>query len=125
MDRARDLHGKIGWPYVQDSQNIIINNKTINTKVTSGNINRDEAIYGPRVAISKVKMARKRPQHVQNVPCTPLTRLLLDHHNPEQIGVDFMFVNDDVFLATTSFIIKFISTINMQGSGATEAVNGL
>ena len=36
-----------------------------------------------------------------------------------------MFVNGHVFLATTSFNIKFISTINMQGRGATEAVNGL
>ena len=36
-----------------------------------------------------------------------------------------MFVNGHVFLVTTSFNIKFISIMNMQGRGATEAANGL
>ena len=36
-----------------------------------------------------------------------------------------MFVNDHVFLVTTSFNIKFSSIMNMQRRGATEAANGL
>ena len=59
--------------------NIIINNKIINTAVNDDDINRDEAIYEPRVDILKGKMAQKIPQHVQNVLRVPLPRLLLDH----------------------------------------------
>ena len=70
-------------------------------------------------------MVRKIPQHVQNVPHVPLNRLLLYHHKTEKLGVDFMFVNDHVFLVTTSFNIKFSSIMNMQGRGETEASNGL
>ena len=39
-DRALDLQGKIGWPYVQDYQNIITKNKIINTKFTANRIKR-------------------------------------------------------------------------------------
>ena len=36
-----------------------------------------------------------------------------------------MFVNCHILLVTTSFNIKFISIMNMQVCGATEAANGL
>ena len=36
-----------------------------------------------------------------------------------------MFVNGPVFLVTTSFIIKFISIMNIPGRGETVAENGL
>ena len=36
-----------------------------------------------------------------------------------------MFVYGHAFLVTTSFNIKSISIMNMQGCGATEAENGL
>ena len=111
------------WPSVQDYQNIITNNKIINTKVTADVINRAEEIYGPRVSILKGKMFQKIPQHVKNVPHVPLPSLLL--YKTEQIGVDFMFVNVHVLLVTTSFNIKFRSIMNMQGHGSTEAENCL
>ena len=70
-------------------------------------------------------MFRKRPQHVQNVSHFPLPSLLLYNHQTEQIGVDFMFVNDHVFLVTKSFNIKSSSIMNIQWRGSTDAANGL
>ena len=70
-------------------------------------------------------MVRKIPQHLQNVPGVPLPSLLIDHHKIEDLGGDFIFVNDHVFLVTTSFNINFRSIINMLGSVATEAANCL
>ena len=99
-DRACNLKGKIGWPSVQDYQNIITKNKAINNKVTADDINRVESIYRPRVGILKGKMVRKRSQHVQNVPRFPLPSLLLYHYKTEHIGVYFMVVNGPIFLFT-------------------------
>ena len=110
---------------MQDHQNIITNNQIIKTKVTANDTNRAESIYGPRVSILKGEIVRKIPQHVQNVPRVPLPSLLLDHHKTGKLGVDFIFVNGHVFFVTTSFNIKFISIINMQGHGETEEENGL
>ena len=101
VDRACDLQGKFGWPSIQYYQNIITNNQIINTKVTFGDINRAEYIYGPRVAILKEKMLRKIPQCVQNVPRVQLPSPILDHHKTEELGVNLMFVNGHVFLVTT------------------------
>ena len=54
-DRSSNLQWKIGWPSVQDYQNIITNSQITNTKVTHDDINRDESIYGTRFAILKEK----------------------------------------------------------------------
>ena len=58
-DRDREIQGKIGFPYVQYYQNILSHNQIIDTRVTVYDINRYEAIYGPRVAMLKQRMFQK------------------------------------------------------------------
>ena len=93
VDRAHDLQVKIGWPPVQDYQNILSKNQNFTTRFTANAINRTEAFYVPRFETLKGKIYLKRPQYVQSVPRIPLPSLLLDHHKNEQIGLYFMFVN--------------------------------
>ena len=59
------------------------------------------------------------------MPHVPLTSLLIYHHRNEQLVADFIFVIGYIFLVTTSFNIKFISIVNMQGHGETDAANSL
>ena len=70
-------------PSLKDHQNIISNNQKLDTRVTVHDINRSEAIYGPRVAILKVKKYQKIPQHVHKVSHIPLPSLLIEHHKNE------------------------------------------
>ena len=71
--------GKLASLLFNTIKKIIANNQIINIRFTVNDINRDEAIYEPRVDILKGKMVQKIPQHVQNVLRVPLPRLRLDH----------------------------------------------
>ena len=63
-------------------------------------ISRAGDIYGPQVAILKVKSARKRPGHVENIPRVPLPLLIEKDHKNTSNRMDNIFIDGQPYFLT-------------------------
>ena len=66
LDAARFLQRTLGSPSSTNFKSIVKGNQLIKFPITVSDIDRDNAIYGPQVAILKGKFVHKRPGHVEN-----------------------------------------------------------
>ena len=60
-DEARILQQLVGWPSAQTLKEAIQKNQIRNFPITTNEISRVEAIYGPQIPIIKVKAIRRSP----------------------------------------------------------------
>ena len=99
-DRARDLQQLLGWPSYQQSINALIKNLIINWPILSDDVRRSQAIYGTATDILKVKMARKRPKHVDFKLCITIQSKILKYHPELPLHMDFWFIKGHPYFTT-------------------------
>ena len=124
-DKARLLQAKLGWPSTADLKRYINNNLIINCPITSDDIARADAIYGPQIPLLKGKTVRQRPEHINNVPRVPLPNDILQHHKTDDLNIDYLFINRKPFLHTKTTKIKFLSIQTCRTKGKKELNKGL
>ena len=60
-DESRILKQLVGWPSTQTIKEAIQNNQIRNFPITTDDISRAEAIYGPQIPIIQGRSIRRRP----------------------------------------------------------------
>ena len=123
-DTARKLQAILGWPSVQDYRKYVAYNHIKNSPVTINDIDRAEHIYGPAMPILQGKMTRTTPV-TKTTSTTPVSPLILQHHQNIDLYCDFLFVNKLLFLHTKSKNINFLSIQSCKNRTSNTVINGL
>ena len=100
-------------------------NQFRNFPIEVSEIDRNYAIYGPQVAILKVKSIRKFPGHVGNIPSVPLPLPIDKEYNKIILIVDYIFINRKPYFLTKPAKINFHSIQACTGRGKVEINKGL
>ena len=81
VDEARDLQQLLVWPSDQQLTKILQDNLIINCHLTSDDVKRATAIYGPVISILKGKMIRAHAKHVKHKKISVHPTILSHHKN--------------------------------------------
>ena len=123
-DTARKLQAILGWPSVQDYRKYVAYNHIKNSPVTINDIDRAEYIYRPTIPILQGKITRTTPV-TKTTSTTPVSPLILQHHQNIDLYCDFLFVNKLLFLHTKSKNINFLSIQSCKNRTSNTIINGL
>ena len=80
-DGARILQQLLGWPSTQKLKEAIQKNQIRNCLITTDDISRAEAIYGPQIPIIQGKAIRRIPEHHKTIPRMRFPPITSKHHH--------------------------------------------
>ena len=109
---------------MEQFQHIVANNLIRNSRVTVGDIDRAQYIFGTPTPLLQGKMIRS-PNPKERVQRISIPPAILTHHQNVTLHVDFFFINKLPFLRTKSESINFL-TVQTGFTRSKEAiVNGI
>ena len=65
-----------------------------NCPITTDDIKRADAIYGPNIKTIQGKSTRRIPDHHKNIPRIPLPYLMVKNHNNVELTMDFSLLTE-------------------------------
>jgi len=110
--KAISIQDIIGHPSTADFIDYVQNNMILNCPITKEDIIHAEDILGPNLSSLKGKTVCKTPERVILNSLDNLPNELLVEHGNVTIAIDIMYINEILFMMTTSCTIHF-STAEM------------
>ena len=87
----------------------ISNNLMDNCAITTDDVSRSEAIYGPSVPHLEGHVIRHKTQSHDKIEKIPLLPMIAQNHLNVSLAMDFFFVNGNIFFHTKSNKIDFLT----------------
>ena len=107
---SRQIQEYLFFPSSTTLKKYVNNNLITNCKVNTDDINRAEIIYGPSEPYLEGHMVRRKPSIHDKIEKVPLPLIILQHHPKLALGIDFYFVNGNIFLLSKSQKVDFLTS---------------
>ena len=108
-DASRNIQEYLYFPSSSTLKTYVNQNLITNCKVNAHDINRAEIIYGPQEPYLEGHMVRRKPSAHDKIEKIPLPPIILEHHPKLALGLDFFFINGNIFLLSKSHKVDFLT----------------
>jgi len=107
-EKAREQQGQLGWPSDQEYNEIICDNRMINSKVTLDDLCRAVYIFGgPAVNLLKGETFYSPVNTSRPIEHIPLPPHILKTHPSDSLNIDFLYCQGAPYLLMKTAVIKF------------------
>ena len=124
-DSARELQRRLGFPGTATLKGYLKDNLVSNTSLTTDDIARGDAIYGPLPQLLKGKCTDSHIPYLTPPTASPVSPIFLAQCPNLALFADYFFVNGLCFLLTNTEKIGFLTAKFCTSTGGVELIRGL